>query len=274
MTETETEWHRERKPQPQYQLDKAFYDRIRAASPNYKLVEKFDVPHRSGRGFNVKNGQTFRFVTVEGPQIGDVNFWNTHNTKECFSTTRTWVMEGFVVDVDTRLWSGPPWFRPLATCIEDTVINQPTGKPYHHHYTRTHCTTEQYELWTGRPGMNSCHLNLLQAIEPFGLKEEDIQNDTFMVHQKTYVDPVSGRTDVIRGDSKPGDYVEFYAELDLIVALSACPRGEGDHTVRPGDEVGHPLGVEVYVTGIQPKEFPTWTDWRPTWKGKWIPPNG
>jgi uncharacterized protein YcgI (DUF1989 family) len=122
--------------------------------------------------------------------------------------------------------------------------------------------------------MNSCHLNLLQAIEPFGLKEEDIQNDTFMVHQKTYVDPVSGKTDVIRGDSKPGDYVEFYAELDLIVALSACPMGEGAHIAKPGEEIGHPLGVEVYDTRIQPKEFPKWTDWRPTWKGKWIPPNG
>ena len=269
MANDEHVW--EKKLQPRYQLDKAFYDRVRAARPNIKLVEKFNIPGRSGRGLHVKKGQTFRFVTVEGPQIGDVTFWNAHNSKEYFNATRTWAVEGFVIGVYSRLWSEVPWFRPMATCVEDTVIPNPEHVDYHHHYTRTHCTTELWEMYTGEPGLNSCHLNFLQAIEPYGLKEEDI-HDNFMVHQKTYVDPVSGRTNVIRGDSRPGDYVEFYAEMDLLVGVSACPNGEGDRKVRLGHEIVHPLRIEVYEMGIQPKEFPKWTDWRPTWTGKWIPP--
>ena len=263
--------HAERGWQPRYQLDKSFYDKVRAAKPNYSLVDKFNVAPFSGRGFNVKRGQTFRFVTVEGPQVGDVNLWDAHNRKEYLGGTRTWALEGFVIVVGRRLWSDVPWLRPMATCIEDTVIAAPSDLPYHHSDVRPHGTSEQWEMRAGIAGLNSCHLNLLEAIEPFGLKEKDI-HDSFMVHQKTYVDPVTGRTNVTRGDSKPGDYIEFYAEIDLLVALSACPIGDGLRDMATGKGEAHPLGVEVYETGIQPKEFPGWTDWRPTWTGKWIPP--
>ena len=103
--------------QPKYQLDRSFYDKVRAAKPQYKFVDKFEVPPLSGRGFNVSKGQSVRFVTVEGPQVGDVAFWNSHNTDEYFSATRTWVNEGFVINVGTRLWSQTPWLRPWQRAL-------------------------------------------------------------------------------------------------------------------------------------------------------------
>jgi hypothetical protein len=33
--------------------------------------------------------------------------------------------------------------------------------------------------------------------------------------------------------------------------------------------VVRPIAIEVHDTGVEPKAFPTWADWRPTWKGKW-----
>ena len=257
--------------QPRYQLDESFYDRVRAAKPGYVLVDKFDVPPLSGRGFIVTKGQTFRFVTVEGPQIGDVALWNSDDPGEYFGATRTWVLEGFVINVGTRLWSDVPRLRPMETCIEDTVVFEPPDSLYHNSDSRTHCTSEQWEMQTGVAGLNSCHLNFLQAIEPFGLKEENI-HDNFMVHQKRYLEPQTGRSHATRGDSKPGDYVEFYAEIDLLVALSTCPLGDALRDVGTGQGEAHPMGVEVYDTGIEPKESPMWADWRPGWKGKWIPP--
>ena len=97
-------------------------------------------------------------------------------------------------------------------------------------------------------------------------------HDNFMVHQKTYVEAQTGTVRAARGDSKPGDYIEFYAEIDLLVALSACPLGDALRDVVTGRGEAHPMGVEVYETGIEPREFPMWTDWRPGWKGKWTPP--
>lgn len=256
---------------PRYQVDQAFYQKVLAAKTDYKLVEKFTVPHQSGRGFHVKQGHAFRFVTIDGPQIGDVNLWNAHDSKEFLCGTRTWIVNGFVIKVGSQLWSEVPYFRPMATCIEDTIITDTSQHPYHHSDVRSHCTSELKEMITGQGGLNSCHMNFLQAIEPFGLKEEDI-HDTLMVHQKTWVDAETGRVHVTRGDSKPGDYTEFYAEMDLLVALSVCPGGDGTGTGKSTGDALRPLGVEVYDTGIQPKKFPGWYDWRPGWKGEWMPP--
>lgn len=255
---------------PQYELDTSFYDEVRAAKPRYELVDRFELPPLSGRGFTVKKGQTFTFVTVGGPQVGDVALWNAHDSREYFVATRTWVLEGFVIKVGTRLWSEVPWMRPMATCIEDTVVPEPPDSVYHHADSRTHCTSELWEMRSGVAGLDSCHLNFLQAIEPFGLGEADIHGN-FMVHQKTYVEPEKGRARVARGDSKPGDYISFYAEIDLLVALSTCPMGDGIRDVATGEGEAYPIGVEVHETGIQPREFPRWTDWRPGWTGKWEP---
>ncbi len=260
----------ERKMDPRFALDQSFYQKVRVSKGQDMPVDKFEVPPFSGRGLKVTKGQTFRLVTVEGPQIGDVALWNAHNVEEYFGATRTWTIDGFIINVGTRLWSNVPWLRPMATCIEDTVVIEPPDSGYHHSDSRTHCTSEVWELRTGVSGLDSCHLNFLQAIEPFGLDETNI-HDAFMVHQKTYVDPQRGRTHVTRGDSKPGDYIEFYAEMDLLVAVSACPAGDGLRDIATGKGEAHPLGVEVYESGIQPREFPKWTDWRPNWTGKWVP---
>ena len=249
--------------QPKFRLDKAFYDKVRAATPQFKLADKFIIPAFSGRGFIVKKGQTFRVVQVEGPQVIDVAFWNNNDRNETFSTTRTWEVEGWFVEVYTRLWSQLPWFRPMATCIEDTVVAQ--GDDFHNQSVATHCTPELYEALFQRPGLNACRLNLLQAIEPFGLKEENLY-DNLDVHQKFRIDTVKGRYNLSQSDGKVGDFIEFYAEMDVLVGISVCPNGDNSTSL---NTVVKPIGIEIYDTGIEPQEFPQWSDWRPNWKGQW-----
>ena len=258
---------------PGYQVNKGFYDKVRAAKPRYKQVDRQVVPPYNGRGFLVNAGHTIRVIGEEGAQIADMAFWNAHDSKETFRVGPTWLMDGYFIRVYSRLWSGVPWFRPLTTCVEDTVINtSPEDENYHHHFIGHHCTPELVEMRTGRAGMNCCHLNLLQGIEPFGLKEENIL-DNINVHQKVRVGPKTGRLQRMRSDSKPGDYIEFYAELDLLVSVSLCPQGDNNTIMGVPDETTvKPLAVEVYDTGIAPQEPPTWTDWRPAWKGQWEPP--
>ena len=120
---------------PHYQSDKAFYDRVRAAKPQYELVDKFIIPSFSGRGFIVKKGQSFRAIQEEGPEVGDVAFYHLHNPKESFSSLRTWEMEGFFLRVYSRMWSDVPYFRPMATCIEETLDSGRSPGGWHHHVT-------------------------------------------------------------------------------------------------------------------------------------------
>lgn len=246
---------------PRFQLDRAFYDRVRAAKPTFRLVEKLVIPPYNGRGFRVQKGQTFRVINEVGPQIADVAFWNAQNPRETFGGTRTWLVEGWIIRVYTRLWSELPWFRPMMTCVEDTV-QSPPDVDYHHHFLGNHCSPESNEMKFGVAGLNGCRVNLLQAIEPLGLTEDDLR-ENINVHEKNRADPVTGLRSIWQGDGKPGDYIEFYAEMDLLVGVSVCPWGDGSKTpIMRGPDVVFPLAIEVYETGIEPKEFPRWTDWR------------
>jgi uncharacterized protein len=244
--------------QPRYQLDKQFYESLRAAKTKFKLLDRSSVLPLSGGGFIVKKGQTFRLIELEGPQIADVGVWNLHNPKETVSSLRTWELEGWFLKVNSRVWSGIPWFRPLITCIDETLDSRRRNDDFHHHSVASQCSAEQVEMRSGRAGANACRLNMLQAIEPFGWKEEHIR-DNLDFFQKWLFNPKENKFYGARTDAKHGDYIEFYAEIDVVVAVSVCPAGDNSKNESP--EV-HPLGFEIYDTGIPPKEFPSWTDWR------------
>lgn len=254
-----------------FKLDKGFYDKLLAAKSSFKLVEKFTIAPNNGRGFVVQKGCTFRVVEVEGPQIADVAFWSAGEPKlEFFSPCRTLHLEGMFMRPYSRLWSEVPRFRPIATCIGDTVETLQAEEGWHHHFLGGHCTPEMWEMTANRTDLNACHLNLLQAIESFGLKEEDLR-DNINVHQKARVDGATGIMHYAGIDAKKGDYIEFYAEIDLLVAVSVCPSGDGARAPEEADRISlNPIGIEIYDSGIAPKEFPAWTDWRPTWQGKWM----
>ena len=51
---------------------------------------------------------------------------------------------------------------------------------------------------------------------------------------------------------RPGDYLEFFAEVDLLGALSACPGGDTSCGHSDDRAKCYPLRVEVY----EPKEAP------------------
>ena len=94
---------------PAYQLDKGFYDRVRAAKPRYQLVDKLIIPPLTARAFIVKRGQTFRIIQERGPQAAVVALWNAENPKEFYNPMRSRVPEGVFMTVYTRLWSEIPW---------------------------------------------------------------------------------------------------------------------------------------------------------------------
>lgn len=67
----------------------------------------------------------------------------------------------------------------------------------------------------------SCYNNLNEALEEFGLPAPD-QHYPFNLFMNTVIDP-SGKVSVEQPLSKAGDYIELRAEMDLIIAISACP---------------------------------------------------
>lgn len=245
---------------PKPYFDPEFYETLRAGSSSFRLLERHLLTlEEGGKGFVVRRGCTARIICVEGPQIVDVCLYNAENHKERFWNDQTLNREGPYVTTFSRLWSNMPKFRPMMTIIEDTVENKPSHPHARHHYVfGAHCNP-YYWFWAlkdrDHPYVTefNCYYNLSRAVRPFGLTPDDL-HDNLNLFQKCYFELDTGMHRMEPSDAKPGDYVEFYAEIDVLMALSICPNGSGKHHWSEREQDVKPIEVELYETGIPPLE--------------------
>src|SRR6266850_1388067 len=81
-------------------FDAAFYDGARA---ELSKVAEVAVPPREAKAFEVA-GHFFRIVSVEGPQVGDLNLWNAHDLTERFYSGKTRALHATHLTTGDRLW--------------------------------------------------------------------------------------------------------------------------------------------------------------------------
>ncbi|WP_405793596.1 urea carboxylase-associated family protein [Streptomyces sp. NBC_01506] len=225
------------------------------------LVEEFVLPIRSGRAWEVPAGHICRLTTIEGPQVADLNIWNRHNPRERMWAARTRQMESAHVTTFDRLWSTLPHLRPLTTIVADTLADHGIDGDGArvHDLLGTRCDPYVNRLLTGEDFDYHCHSNLVRAVQPFGLEESDV-HDVLNVFQATGLNE-DDEYFMKASPARAGDYVEFFAEIDLLFALSTCPAGDlslplwGPDAVDPLS-VCRPLGVEVYR--VAPEALHRW----------------
>ncbi|EER29154.1 hypothetical protein CPC735_068360 [Coccidioides posadasii C735 delta SOWgp] len=233
--------------------DKAFYTRVAetANKPGGRVLEYSAIIRpRAGHAWKVRAGQVCRITAPEGPQVGDFNIWNLHNPRERFWATRTRQIHQSHVSVFDRLWSCLPFMRPLMTITADSLadygVDEYGGRV--HDCLGTRCDPYINLLMGGENDDFHCHSNLTRAVAPYGLNEFDV-HDVINVFQVTKLDE-KGRYCMGASPAKKGDYFEFFAEVDLLCALSTCPGGDLSHWGWDGSgemrETARPLGVEVY----------------------------
>jgi uncharacterized protein YcgI (DUF1989 family) len=231
-----------------------FYGRVQAAKNDYVRIADFEIPSPTGKAFRVNRGQIARFLISSGPQIVDLDVFNAESPRERLWANQTLNREGFWLSTFSRLWSNMPSFRPLATIIEDTVAtDQSAGPARHHHIFGGHCNPFFWQVATGRSGLPNCYENLCQAVSEFGLPPESV-HDNLNLFQKTLL-ASDGMMRTVRSDARKGDFVDFYAEINLILAASLCPRGSGGTEASDPIQERHPIHVQIFDTGIAPLEF-------------------
>ena len=98
--------------------DRTFYETVRSRMTS---VHALTVPPRDARAFRVPAGHLFRIITVDGPQVGDLNLWNADDLSERFYSGKTRALHATHVSTGDRLWSNLPWLRPMATITRDTL---------------------------------------------------------------------------------------------------------------------------------------------------------
>jgi len=179
----------------------------------------FDQVVPSGRGFtrDLRRGQIFRIVDLEGNQAVDTLFYDAHNPDERYSSCDTIRAQGGIyLTTGTRLMSNEG--RPLLTIIADTC-----GR---HDTLGGACSAEsnQVRYALEKKYMHSCRDSFLLALAELGrgMNKRDLaSNINFFMNVP--VTPEGGLS-FADGVSAPGRYVEMRAETDVLVLISNCPQ--------------------------------------------------
>ncbi|MCW5693800.1 MAG: DUF1989 domain-containing protein [Pseudolabrys sp.] len=215
-------------------------------------VSEVVVPPRDARTFEVPAGHFFRIVSIEGPQVGDLNLWNAHDLSERFFSGKTRALHATHVTTGNRLWSTLPNLRPLATITHDTLgwygFDADGGGV--HDVIGTRCDPYTHRLLSGGDYHYCCHSNLTRALA--SARNMDVREAEMHVHDVLNVFMCTGFTldthqyFMKASPVRPGDYIEFFAEIDLLGALSACPGGDCGSEHSSDTAACHPLKVEVF----------------------------
>ncbi|TNE36161.1 MAG: DUF1989 domain-containing protein [Alphaproteobacteria bacterium] len=229
--------------------DMALYGKARE---NLERVETVIVPPRDARCFSVPAGHFFRIAYSEGPQVGDLNLWNAEDINERFFSGKTRALHGTHVSTGDRLWSSLPYLRPMATVAADTLDwygwDEFGGGV--HDVIGTRCDPYTNRLLSGGDYHHCCHSNLIRALsEATGMspaEAEPFVHDVLNVFMCTGFTLDTHQYFMKASPVREGDYIEFFAEIDLLGGLSTCPGGDCSATHSSEDAACYPLRVEIY----------------------------
>jgi uncharacterized protein YcgI (DUF1989 family) len=184
-----------------------------------------EIPGKSGLAVEVEEGQYLRVIDVEGKQVCDMALFNLDNLREKLSTSysRTrydvrrvgeYIPRDKLTEGDTLMSTS---CRPMMTIVRETAPK----KGVHDCHNRM-CNRYLYEVQLGVGPLDGCHEIITQAVASYGLLYEDIP-DTFDINMSYTHDFEKQHWVIGEPVSRPGDYIEFRAEMNCLVALSACP---------------------------------------------------
>jgi urea carboxylase-associated protein 1 len=170
----------------------------------------------------VKRGQVFRILDLEGNQAVDTLFYSAHEPSDRYSAVDTIRTQGnLYLTTGTRLMSTEG--NVLMTIVADTC-----GR---HDTLGGACAAESNSVRYAidKKYMHSCRDSFLHALGHCGCGPEKIQlekrdltaNVNFFMNV-----PVTpqGELTFADGISAPGKYVEMRAEMDVYVLISNCPQ--------------------------------------------------
>jgi uncharacterized protein len=239
-------------------LPPADVDACRAVRTGWSKLSEVRVAPRDAASFTVPAGHFFRIVSVEGPQVGDLNLWNADNTSERFFSGKTRALHGTHLSTGDRLWSCLPYLRPMATITQDTLdwygFDEWGGGV--HDVIGTRCDPYTNRLLKGTDYHYCCHSNLTRALAgargwTLG-QAEPLVHDVLNVFMCTGFTRGSGQYFMKATPARPGDFLEFFAEINLLGALSACPGGDCGSAHSSDAVLCYPLVVEIYCPSRPP----------------------
>jgi len=172
------------------------------------------IPARKGKAAVLRQGQRVRVVNIHGTQVVDTWAFSLRDPREFMSMehTRTHLQRLVPKSGDSLVTNRR---RPILTLVEDT-------SPGIHDTLLAACDRYRYEQLGCVGHHDSCTDNLAAALGELGMTppETPAPLNLFM----NIPLGADGSLGFAPTRSKAGDFVTFKAEMDCVVAFSACPQ--------------------------------------------------
>ena len=204
------------------------------------ILQSHVVSKNSGAAFELKKGQRLR---VAGRSIVDFVAFNLHDLTERFDQARTKTNQVKIfISTGDVLYSKRN--NPMLTIVEDTF------KEGRHDLQKGMCSRKRFQMVADGQSKrvfaegvdinpkkseeipdHGCWENLSGAVKPWSILPDDVPSP-FNIFQCMRIDPDTGIMYDTMTRPKDEAHVDFRAEMDLLVAASACPESGRGGAIR------------------------------------------
>ena len=177
------------------------------------------IPARGGKAAFLEAGQRIRVINTHGQQVVDTWAFNRADLEEFMSMehSRTFLSRIMARVGDSMATNRR---RPILTLVEDTTVEGDTAGI--HDTLLAACDRYLYELLGCEGYHDNCTDNLAAALAELGLTPPETPSPWNLFMNIPVA--ADGSVAFVAPVSKPGDYVTLRAEMDCVVAFSACPQ--------------------------------------------------
>ena len=204
---------------------------LSAPPPPGAAIREETIPPKEYLGLELRKGQILRIVDLQGKQVSDIVCFNRDDPTEKLSCNNSrLIQKRWILTTGHVLFSDEG--REMLTIVGDTV-----GV---HHASGGCCNEPANFRRYGVHGTRNCRENLALACAELGITQKDIPGAFCPFMRVMQFD--DGRYEILEPTSKPGDHIDFRAEMTLFVAISNCPQEKNPcNGFNPT-----PLGVVVF----------------------------
>jgi len=173
-----------------------------------------EIPARKGKGVRLRKDQRIKVINSKGQQVVDTWAFNADDMREFMSMEHSRVAVGHIIPaVGDALVTNRR--RPIITLVEDTSGGI-------HDTLFAACDRWRYEILGCTDYHDNCTDNLAAALKALGLEPPETPAPLNLFMNIPVID--GNRVDIRPPVSTPGSYVTLRAEMNCIIAFSACPQ--------------------------------------------------
>ena len=180
--------------------------------PDGEVLHDTIVPACQPWSGKIVKGDVLRLIDLEGQQAIDFLCYNADDFEERYHAPNTIKIPGQIyLTTGSSLWSVRA--NRLMTITEDTCGGHDTIFGC--------CSFALDEVRYGATNPRCCQQNFEEELARHGMGARDVvPNVNFFMRVPVAED---GKAMIVDGLSRPGDYVDLRADMDVLAVLSNCP---------------------------------------------------